>query len=364
MDERSVEYGCLLIDTHRTRWSNVYSRHAGNLAKNFHTYLKCTKTMSIKIVIYGQIGGEEETIRAIQSVAPDATVVKATQETLAADLADAEIFYGFHTPEVFRDAKRLRWIQAQAAGLDRMLEAELVERGLIITNASGVHAPQVAEAAWALTLAISRGMPTYFRQQQEHVWKWTTLQDLDGATAGIIGLGGIGRRYARIAAAVGMRVIAVDLHATTKPEEVESLWPMERIESMLAASDVVLVSCPYTPETRRLINSERLWQMKSSAILVNISRGGIVDEQALCEVLQNGHLRGAGLDVTETEPLPADSPLWDTPRLVITPHCAGISPGRNRRLTEFFCENLRRYLAGESLANVIDQKRGYPVPSA
>lgn len=318
--------------------------------------------MATKIVIFDPLGLDDASIDAIRKSAPKAQVVMPEKGQLADELLDAEIFYGFHTPEVFRGATQLRWIQSTAAGLEQVLEPELVARNLKITNASGVHAGPVAEMAWALTLAVARGLPTYFRQQQDHQWERSTYYDLEDATAGIIGLGGIGRRYARTAAAFGMRVLAVDRHEPVKPEDVESLWGLDRLDEMLAQSDFVLVSCPYSSETHHLINHERLGRMKPTAILVNIARGGIVDEEALAAALREGRLAGAGLDVCETEPLPADSPLWDTPNLVITPHCAGLSAHRRRRLTEFFCENLRRYFSDEPLANLVDQAKGYPVP--
>ncbi len=319
--------------------------------------------MTTKIVIYDPLGLGDDLVAAIQETAPEARVVVSPKDRVAAELSDAEIFFGFHTPEVFRHAEHLRWIQTTSAGMERLLEAELVERGLIITNACGVHGPAVSEMAWALTLAVARGLPTFFRQQQQHHWEHGPLYDLDGHTAGIIGLGGIGRRYAKVAAAFGMRVLAVDLHRPPKPDEVEDVWTLDRLDELLQSVDVLLISCPYSSETRGLINRERLARMKPTAILVNIARGGIVDEQALAEALRAGRLAGAGIDVCETEPLPAESPLWDVPNLVITPHCAGLSSHRARRLTEFFCENLRRYLAGEPLSNVIDQQKGYPVPA-
>jgi len=318
-----------------------------------------------KIVAYDSyLGIEDESVKAIQRTAPDAEVVAPTKEDLATELADAEIFYGYHSPEVFRGADKLRWIQSVAAGLDAMLDAPLMERGLTITNASGVHAPQVAEAAWALTLALTRGMPTYFRHQQEHHWEWSTHFDLDGATVGIIGLGGIGRRYARVAAAFGMRVLAVDAHDPPRPDTVEAVWSLDRLVELLATADVVLISCPATKETHHLINAELLARMKPTAFLVNIARGDIVDEDALAESLRTGRIAGAGVDVCAAEPLSPESTLWDVPNLIITPHCAGISPNRRRRLIEFFCQNLRRYLDGQLLLNVVDPRIGYPVPVA
>ncbi len=320
--------------------------------------------MTLKIVIYDEPRLDDESIATIRRAAPDAVVSLPSEEDVADELRDAEIFFGYHSPEVFRRAEKLKWIQATSAGMDAFLEPQLVARGLTICNASGVHAPQVAETAWALTLSIARNLPAFHLQQRAHVWEPSaTLQDLADGTAGIVGLGGIGRYYARVAHAFGMRVLAIDQHEPRKPDHVESLWNLHRLDDMLAAADIVLIACPLTPETHHLIDRRRLALMKPSAILINIARGGIVDEGALIECLRSGHLTGAGLDVCETEPLPPESPLWDAPRLVITPHCAGTSSHRQRRLTKFFCENLQRYIAGEPLLNAIDQQKGYPLPS-
>jgi len=318
----------------------------------------------MKIVMHDQFGISDELLSLVRAAALGAKAVVADTDQLAAELSDADVFYGYHSPEVFAGAPKLKWIQSSAAGLDKILVPELVNRGLVITNASGIHASAVAECAWALTLTIGRCLHTFERQQRDHVWKWGPLYDMFDGTAGIIGLGGIGRQYARVARAFDMRVIAVDPHVREKPDTVAELWPMDRLSDLLRQSDVVLVSCPYTPETRYLINRDGLALMKPTAIIVNIARGGIIDEAALIDALKAGKLAGAGLDVTETEPLPADSPLWDTPNLVISPHCGGISSHRMRKLIEFFCENLRRYQAGQPLLNLVDQRKGYPVPAS
>ncbi len=316
----------------------------------------------MKIVMHDPLPLDEY-LAAIQDAAPSAEIVVASKENLAEELRDAEIFFGFHSPEVFRQATKLRWIQATSAGIEALLEPELVKRGLIITNASGLYASPVAETGWALTLALFRRIPTFLRQQQEHRWEVQTPGDLDGSVAGIIGLGGIGRHYGRVAAAFGMRVVAVDRHQPPQPDFVESLWTMDRLNNLLEMSDVVLVSCPLWAESRHLINHETLGQMKPTAYLVNIARGGIVEENALLEALQSGQIAGAGIDVCETEPLPAESPLWEAPNLIITPHFAGFSGQRLRRLTKLFRENLQRYQSGERLANEVDQERGYPIPA-
>ena len=286
------------------------------------------------------------------------------EEQLVAEMVDAEVFFGYHSPEVFLEAPNLKWIQTTSAGLDMMLTPEVIALGLQVTNASGLHAPPVVETAWALTLAVSRCLRHFNKCQDEHVWDQFVPWDLNGRTAGVVGLGGIGRRYARIAAAFGMRVIAVDLHSPQKPDEVESLWGLDRLNDLVAEADVLMIACPATSETQGLIGPEQIALLKPTAILVNIARGGIVDEPALIEALTEGRIVGAGLDVTKIEPLPASDPLWDTPRLVITPHIAGWSNDRSHNLVKFFCENMRRYKAGEPLQNLVDQQRGYPVPGS
>ena len=316
----------------------------------------------MKIVISDPLGFEDAHLSMIFEAAGDDTLVLPSEEDLVGELADAEVFFGYHSPDVFASAQNLKWIQTTSAGLDMILTPDVVERGLLVTNASGLHAAPVVETAWALTLAVSRCLKTFGRQQNEHVWESLVPYDLNARTAGIVGLGGIGRRYARIAAAFGMRVIAVDLHSPPKPDEVESLWELDRLDDLVAESDVLMIACPATAETQGLIGPKQIALLKPTAILVNIARGGIVDEPALIECLTAGRIAGAGLDVTKTEPLPADDPLWDTPRLVITPHIAGLSGDRSQRLAEFFCENLRRYRLGETLMNLVDQSRGYPVP--
>lgn len=316
----------------------------------------------MKIVVSDPLTFEESQLNLIRATVPDATVVQPPLDRLASELSDAEIFFGYHAPEIFDQARLLRWIQTSAAGLDRLLTPTLVQREVLVSNASGVHAPAVVEQAWALTLSLARGLPTFLRQQMKHEWKWASFLDLAQSTAGIIGLGGIGRQYARVAAAFDMRVIAVDLHTRQKPAGIAELWGMDRLHDLLRQSDVVLIAVPYTPETRDLIHAAELACMKPTALLINIARGGIINEPALIDALQSRRIAGAGLDVCEIEPLPADNPLWDAPNLVLSPHCAGLSSHRRRRLAEFFCDNLRRYLRKEPLRNLVDKGRGYPVP--
>tara|TARA_B100000029_G_scaffold185528_1_gene182949 strand:+ start:1033 stop:1998 length:966 start_codon:yes stop_codon:yes gene_type:complete len=319
----------------------------------------------MKIVIWDPIGFEDEHLAWVHEAAGDDQVVFPDgDEELIAELADAEVFFGYHSPEIFAGANNLKWMQTTSAGLDMMLTPEVRAMGIQVTNASGLHAAPVVETAWALTLAVSRYLKHFGECQQKHVWDQFVPMDLNGRTAGVVGLGGIGRRYARIAAAFGMRVIAVDKHTPEKPEEVEELWPLDRLNDLCAAADVVMIACPATSETQGLIGAEQLAAMKPTGIIVNIARGGIIDEPALIECLTEGRIAGAGLDVTKIEPLPEGDPLWDTPRLVITPHIAGWSNDRSGQVVRFFADNLVRYKNGETLHNLVDQAHGYPVPNA
>ena len=312
----------------------------------------------MKIVLYPPI---DEGLKAqIERAAPEAEVAMPDRETVLAEIADAEILFGGHNQELLRAAPKLKWIQSVHAGMDSSLLPEIADRDVVITNASGVHAIQVAEHAWALTMALFRGLHTSFRYQIAHEWKHPPLQDLHGATASIIGFGGIGRQYAERAKGLQMRVLALDVQHGEKPDHVEALWGTGRLDDALRAADVVFLACPETPETKRIIDARALGLMKDTAFLVNTARGSVVDEAALVEALKNRTIAGAALDVFEQEPLPADSPLWDLENVIITPHNAGASPNRHHRTTAFFCQNLRRYLAGQPLLNEVDEALGYP----
>ena len=312
----------------------------------------------MKIVLHPPV--DAELFAQVQRTAPSADIVMVDREGAVGAVEDAEILYGNYTPEIIRAARSLKWVQSSGAGMDGKLIPEVLERDIVVTNASGIHAIQVAEHAWALTAALFRGLHVFFRTQLEHTWQQAPLVDLCGATAGIVGFGGIGRRYAERARGFEMRILAVDIQGGDRPDYVEALWGIDRLDDVLTAADVVVIACPYTPQTGKLIDARALGRMKKTAFLVNVARGRIVDEAALIQVLRDGGIAGAGLDVFEQEPLPAESPLWDTENVIITTHAAGASSYRHGRLVDFFCENLRRYLAGEPLLNVVDKALGYP----
>ncbi|MDA0336802.1 MAG: D-2-hydroxyacid dehydrogenase [bacterium] len=289
-------------------------------------------------------------------------IVHANTEEEAVQLATGcEVLLGYFPPPVAAATRDLRWIQSFSAGMDKFLYPEIIERGeVVVTNMAGLYAPQGGEHAWAFLLALTRGLLPSIRNMAERSWGLSgPIVELTGSTLGIIGLGGFGTETLQRAAGFGMRVIALDPVRLTAPPGVDAVRPptRENLHWLLAAADAVVVACPLTAETRHMIGPEELAAMKSSAYLVCVSRGGIIDEEALAQALHNGDI--AGLDVVEAEPLGTDSPLWDAPNLILTPHRAGASQHRPRKTFEFFRDNLARYLRDEPLVNVVDKRRGF-----
>jgi D-3-phosphoglycerate dehydrogenase len=309
---------------------------------------------------------EPRHLAAIAAVAPEAELVDAGQERVAAELPGADIFCGHPKVPVPWERVvaegRLRWIQSSAAGLDHCLVPPVVGSPIIVTSASGVLADQVSEHALGLAIACTRRLPLFLAQQAAREFVRRPTRDLTGATVGIVGLGGVGRRLAEVLRPFRVKILATDWFPVRKPAGVEFLGPPEALPEVLAAADILFLCAPLTEHTRDLIDERALARMKPGAILVNVARGRLVDEVALVAALESGRLDSAALDVTPEEPPAADSPLWRAPRLVITPHVAGQSGRRIDAMTEFFCDNLRRYLRGEALRNLVDKRLGFPEP--
>ncbi len=287
-----------------------------------------------------------------------------TPEELAAEIADADVLYGFPTADLLQAGKALRWIQSPSAGVNYLQDLpELVENDIVLTNTRGAHGPSIGEHTFALLFALTRHIPESVLAQREHRWArrelYRTSREMRGLTMGVVGYGAIGRAVAQRARGFDMEVLAVDRHPEPGSPFVVETWGMERLPDLLAQSDVVVVTAPLTAESYHLIDAAALARMKPDAYLIVVSRGGIVDEDALADALHAGKLAGAGVDVTEIEPLPADSRLWDAPNLIITPHTAGDSSEKERRCVEILRENLVRFSQGEMLLNVVDKQRGY-----
>ncbi len=284
---------------------------------------------------------------------------------LPAAIADAEVYLGWLSRDAFLVARRLKWIQSPSSGINNYLAIpELVASDVLLTSARGTHGACLAESALGMILAFTRGIRYSILSQERRLWAPGEIRgkmvELTGSTLGIVGLGTVGRALARRAQAFDLRIIAVDLCPGEKPNEVSELWGLDRLDELLAQSDYVVVTVPYTPQTRGMIGAEQLARMKPGAMLVGISRGGIIDQAALAAALRGRHLAAAALDVCEPEPLPAESELWGLENLLITPHIAGGSQFEAPSILGIFRENLGRFLRGDlPLRNQIDKSRGF-----
>jgi phosphoglycerate dehydrogenase-like enzyme len=285
-----------------------------------------------------------------------------------APLDDVEIaVYGrYDGPLSFRELvprmPALRWIHSTGAGIDTFVTPELAERGVVVTNSSGVYAPAMAEYAIGGMIAIARDFRRLIAQQDERRWNHEPVAgtELCGKRVGIVGYGATGRYLATICKAIGMDVWATKRRpALTAGEPVDRLLPSEGLHELLAASDYVVVTASLNSTTRHLLGEAEFGACKPGAVLVNVARGGVLDQDALLAALDDGRLAGAFLDVAEPEPLPPESPLWRHPRVLVTPHIAGGSPEGWSRTIDLFCDNLALYLNGETrrfanLANLAD----------
>jgi D-3-phosphoglycerate dehydrogenase len=311
---------------------------------------------------------EARHLERIRAAAPGCEVVDAGQEHIADEILEADIFCGHAKVPVPWDEvvrrERLLWIQSSAAGLDHCLTPATIASDIVVTSASGLFAEAVAEQTLALVLGLLRGLPTFFRAQVKREFVRRPTRDLHHATVGIVGLGGNGVRIAEVLRPFRTRIIATDVFAEEQPGCVDALWPVDQLDRLLAESDVVVLAVPLNDETRGMIAAERLARIKAGAILINVARGPIVVERDLVAALESGHLGGAGLDVTEVEPLAVDSPLWERPDVIITPHVGAQSLRRADQTTDLVCENLQRWFAGRPLINLVDKRLGFPTPAA
>jgi phosphoglycerate dehydrogenase-like enzyme len=296
---------------------------------------------------------------------PDVQKVWATSpDEIAREIVDADVVYGWPTLDQFQAAQQLKWIQAPSAGVEMLCSIpEIVESDVAISNARGAHARVIAEHAFAMLLAFTRGLHRFEQDKAARRWRREEsipdVLEIAGWTIGIVGYGQIGQQVARRAIGFVMEVLAVDVEPTADAPHGVEVRGLERLPELFEQADVVVIAAPFTPQTRHLINADLLNRMKPTAYLLVESRGGIVDEAALIDVLKKGKITAAGLDVFEQEPLSSDSELWDVPNLIMTPHLAGASIQKVRRCVEILRENLGRFLRGETLTNLVDKRKGY-----
>jgi len=282
-------------------------------------------------------------------------------------LPEADVVLGWAVQRSnFASASRLRWIQLTAAGVGSQLFPELVDSPVVVTNARGLHAISMAEHGLGMMLALARKLHLARDAQARRHWsqdeQWNQappIGQLAGTTLGLVGFGAVGRALAIRARALGMRVLAVRRHPDPDPGPADAQWGPESLAELLSRSDWVVLAAPLTDRTRGVIGRASLALMPRHAVLVNLGRGALVDEAALIESLAEGRLAGAALDVFQEEPLPEASPLWSMPQVILTPHVSGLGPRFWERTCELFAANLRRWLAGEPLENVVDKTAGY-----
>lgn len=286
---------------------------------------------------------------------------------LDAEIADADIVIAWSIrPEQIKATRKLRWIHSPAAAVHQLMFPELIASDIVLTNAREVHGPVAAEHVIALIFALAKKIPGSVELQQKHVWGQQILWDeiprvreVAGATLGMVGLGSIGRPVVKSAKALGMRVIAVREHPEKGTEGADAVFGPAQINEAFAQADYIVLAAPVTDATKAIANAERLTLMKPDACLINVGRGPLVDESALAAALREKKIGGAALDVFPKEPLAADSPLWDLPNLLITPHTAALTDKLWVRHYALFSENLRRYLVGQPLLAVVNKRKGY-----
>ncbi|MDB5077015.1 MAG: D-isomer specific 2-hydroxyacid dehydrogenase NAD-binding protein [Chloroflexi bacterium] len=304
-----------------------------------------------------------EYLHLLHDVSPRLRFMQLKAGTVPAEAGEIEVLATWYISrnelaELAPKLTRLRWVQSPIAGVGDQRLHELFGPHVTITGAAGVYGDMVAEHAMALILALYKRLPELLEQQHEERWDDLEARTLAGQTLGVVGVGGIGRSAARMARAFGMKTVGVRRGAGAVPE-LDTTLPQEELPSLLAGSDVVLLSVPLTPETQGMVDRKFLQQMKRSALLVNVARGKIVVTDDLVEALRDGWIAGAGLDVTEPEPLPKGHPLWQLPGVIITPHHANPSLQSREHAVRRFAENLARYVRGEPLIAVVDPQRGY-----
>lgn len=286
-----------------------------------------------------------------------------TPEELASAAAGAKVAIGPMSEELFEAAPDLRWIQSASAGVEWMQRVpSLIESDVTVTNTRGAHADSIAEHTMGMLLFLARQFGDLYQAQQRGEWLRPLPRmsvGLKGATMGIIGLGHLGRTIGERAHGFGMKVIGVDAHNVPQPDYLAQFWMLDGLDQLLEEADVVVVAVPITEQTRGMLGRQQLERMKQGSFLVVISRGNIVDETTVIEMLKDGRLAGAGLDVTSQEPLPSDHELWKAPNLLITPHCSPSASNTHENVTQILRENLERFLEGKPLLNEVNKKLGY-----
>lgn len=315
--------------------------------------------MSLNIVVANRLS--QRHIDWVHNIVPDANIITCEDSELGQHLPTADILiaWGFiNIDEHLPNAPRLRWIHALSAGVEKILSPTVANAPIQLTNVRGIHGIPMSEHVFGMMLAFSRSIAGFARQQQDAVWKRLSLTELYNKTLCIVGLGSIGREIAKRAKAFNMRIVATK-QTMTQELFVDELCPPSELDRLLGEADYVVLTVPETPDTVGLFSYERICRMKESAVLINVARGTVVSAEGLAQALAEKKIAGAALDVFVSEPLSESSPLWKMDNVLITPHCAAVSPLYLDRAMQCFCENLSLYMNNKAMMNVIDKERGY-----
>jgi len=313
---------------------------------------------SKKIVVTGM---SAQTIGELRSASPDVTIVAAEPNRLVEQVADADALFGTINPQLLRAAKNLKWVQIYSAGVDTYRFPEFINSNVTLTNCKIIQGPEIADHAFALLLSLTRDLNQIIPRLHQGDLRRGEYHpvELRGKTALVIGVGGIGSQIAQRAQAFGMTVIGVDPKDMPLNPYVSRMVQPDRIDMVLPLADVIFVSAPLTPQSEGMLGPNQFQLMKKGAYFIAVSRGKLYNTDALVKALDERRLSGAGLDVTNPEPLPKDHPLWQFDNVVITPHIATQSDGLAARQMELYKENIARFVHGEPLLNVVDKVKGY-----
>lgn len=307
----------------------------------------------------------EEELKSIEDAAPAGSTIRVVKGVRQAveEAADVDVILGFIPEPLFEAAPKLRWVHAIASGMDAMLYPAMRDSDVMLTGEKGLVGGHLADTGFGLLLALTRQIKTAIRLGPDgwnHRPEMRSKEiELEGLTMGVVGFGGTGRAIAKRAVAFGMSVLAVDALAVPASDGVDEVWTLDRLNELLTQSDVVAIGAPLTPETKNLIDDDAFASMREGALIMNVTRGEIIDGDALVRALESGQCGGAALDVAPEEPLLADHPLWGFDNVVMTPHTAGASQLRGPRNIARFCENLKLAQRGEPLSGVVDKQAGF-----
>ncbi|WP_315073717.1 D-2-hydroxyacid dehydrogenase [uncultured Clostridium sp.] len=310
---------------------------------------------------------DERQRKIIECVSPNSNYVYKSKEDVDKETVEqAEIIIGNPPPEMLVNSNNLKWLQLNSAGSDAYIKEGILKGDVLLTNATGAYGLAISEYLVGILLQIFKKLYIYRKNQKQHLWKDEgQVKSIYNSKILIIGLGNIGEEFAKRVKAFGAYTIGVRRSNNNKPECIDELYLIDKIDELLPVADVVMLSLPSTKETYKMFSRDKLKLMKKGAVLLNVGRGNVLDTEALCDLVEDNHLLGAGLDVVDPEPLPADHRIWDVENIIITPHISGgyHIPETLEKIVEISAENLRSYTSDKKLMNIVDFNTGYRILS-